>query len=105
MKEAMKLALEALIRSKRAVSEDLDLAGCAYGSVDSDGHRYADAKKALSTLKQAIKALEEALAQDMPKIGCVNHDCEKCKEQGEPVAWMRQDGQRVTTASDCRNGG
>jgi hypothetical protein len=24
--------------------------------------------------------------QDMPKIGCVNHDCDKCKEQeqGEP---------------------
>ena len=25
------------------------------------------------------------------------------QEQGEPVAWMRQDGQRVTTASDRHN--
>lgn len=39
---------------------------------------------------------EEALAQGMPKIGCVNHDCDKCKEQsvsgGEPddltIAYM-----------------
>jgi hypothetical protein len=23
--------------------------------------------------------------QGEPKIGCVNHDCDKCKEQGEPV--------------------
>jgi hypothetical protein len=53
-------------------------------------------------VKQCIKTLEEALAkqtcemgemclqcpdaqpkqdQDMPKIGCVNHDCDKCKEK------------------------
>ena len=27
--------------------------------------------------------------QDIPKIGCVNHDCDKCKAQPEqePVAW------------------
>ena len=37
---------------------------------------------------EAIKALEEALAK---------------QEQGEPVAWMREDGQRVTTASDRHN--
>jgi hypothetical protein len=36
----------------------------------------------------AYKALEEALAK---------------QEQVEPVAWMRQDGQRVTTASDRHN--
>lgn len=34
-------------------------------------------------LEIEIKALEEKLAEaraqlDMPKIGCVNHDCEKC---------------------------
>ena len=30
----------------------------------------------------AITAIKQALAtpvQDMPKIGCVNHDCDKCK--------------------------
>ena len=37
--------------------------------------------------------LEDATAQpekDIPKIGCVNHDCDKCKAQPEqePVAWM-----------------
>jgi hypothetical protein len=59
---ALKLALEALLRSKKAVSGDLDLASCAYGSNDPDGHRYTDAKKALSTLKQAITAIKQALA-------------------------------------------
>ena len=31
--------------------------------------------------------------------------CDKCKSQPaqEPVAWMREDGQRVTTASDRHN--
>ena len=62
-KEAMKLALEALIRSRKAVSGDLDLAGCAYGSNDPDGHRYDDAKQALVTLDKAITALREALAE------------------------------------------
>ena len=33
--------------------------------------------------KQSVPA-----QQDMPKIGCVNHDCDKCKaQQQEPVAW------------------
>lgn len=71
--EALKLALEALMRSRKAVSGDLDLAGCAYGSNDPDGHRYDDAKKALVTLDKAITALREALAeqpakQDIPDL-------------------------------------
>ena len=60
--EALKLALEALMRSRKSVSGDLDMAGCAYGRNDPDGHRYDDAKKALETLKQAITAIKEALA-------------------------------------------
>jgi len=33
----------------------------------------------------------EPAQQDIPKIGCVNHDCEKCKKQQQgPVAWMYQ---------------
>jgi hypothetical protein len=43
--------------------------------------------------------IKEALAQteQEPKIGCVNHDCDKCKTQTqEPVAWFRyQQGSRV----------
>jgi len=31
---------------------------------------------------EAITAIKEALAQERePKIGCVNHDCDKCKAQ------------------------
>ena len=62
--EALKLALEALMRSRKAVSGNLDLAGCAYGKNDLDGHRYSDAKKALVTLDKAITAIKEALAQE-----------------------------------------
>ena len=71
--KAMKLALEALMRSRKAVSGDLDLVGCAYGSNDPDGHRYDDAKEALVTLDKAITALREALAEQ--------------SAQKEPVAW------------------
>jgi hypothetical protein len=64
MKTVIEMALEALMRSRKAVSGDLDLAGCAYGNNDPDGHRYDDAKKALVTLEKAITALREALAQE-----------------------------------------
>lgn len=69
----VKLALEALMRSRKAVSGDLDLAGCAYGKNDPDGHRYDDAKQALVTLDKAITALREALVeqpaqQDIPDL-------------------------------------
>jgi hypothetical protein len=42
---------------------------------------------------EAITAIKEALAQTQePKIGCVNHDCDKCKAQTqEPVAWVSED--------------
>jgi hypothetical protein len=73
--EALKLALEALMRSRNAVSGDLDLAGCAYGKNDPDGHRYSNAKKALVTLDKAIIAIKEALAQP----------------EQEPVAWRRRE--------------
>ena len=72
--EALKLALEALRRSRKSVSGDLDLAGCAYGSNDPDGHRYDDAKKALTTLENAITAIKEALAQ--PEQEPVAYLCE-----------------------------
>jgi len=63
LEKAARQALEALMRSKNAVSEDYDLASCAYGSVDPDGHRYQDAKKAVKSVKEAITALRRALEQ------------------------------------------
>jgi hypothetical protein len=61
--ETLKLALEALLRSREAVKGDYDLASCAYGSVDPDGHRYQDAKKAVNCVKAAITALRTAIEQ------------------------------------------
>ena len=60
---------------------------------------------------KAITAIKEALAQTQePKIGCVNHDCDKCKAQTqEPVAWLEPEwgeeicpevGFEATTTSD-----
>lgn len=37
---------------------------------------------------RALEAYCDEQKQDMPKIGCVNHDCDKCKEQGEPDYWL-----------------
>jgi hypothetical protein len=62
MKEALKLALEAL-----------------YEYVEQHGQTHL--------AKRAMPKLREALAQP----------------EQEPVAWMRHDGQRVTTASDRHN--
>ena len=33
----------------------------------------------------------EQPAQDTPKIGCVNHDCDACKAQQEPFGYFRYD--------------
>jgi hypothetical protein len=39
--------------------------------------------------KKAENARELGLSyDDAPKIGCVNHDCDKCKAVQEPVAWV-----------------
>ena len=61
--EVLTLALEALTRSRKAVSDDLDLAGCAYGKNDPDGHRYESAKTALVTLDKAVAAIKETLTK------------------------------------------
>ena len=40
--------------------------------------------------KKAENARELGLDYEVEtKIGCVNHDCDKCKSQQEPVAWMK----------------
>ena len=79
--EALKLALEAIEAAIKAGDWVVD------GACDPD---------------MAIHAIREALAeqpsqQDIPKIGCVNHDCDKCKAQQqepelEPDAWDRCEG-------------
>jgi hypothetical protein len=57
-KEAMKLALEALEVATTPLAKDRQ------------------------EVLRAITAIKEALAQTQePKIGCVNHDCDKCKSQ------------------------
>jgi hypothetical protein len=73
--EALKLALGALLRSRKAVAGDYDLASCAYGRNDPDGHRYQDAKKTVESVKEAINACKQALAaqpeQEPPLINSV----------------------------------
>ena len=52
----------------------------------------------------AIKVCEEALAkQALIQRAEEAFAASQQQEQGEPVAWMRNDGQRVTTARDRRN--
>lgn len=52
-------------------------------------------KKELHQL--AVESLNEGLRlDDWDKIGCVNHDCDQCKAQQEPVKWSdyEPDGMR-----------
>jgi hypothetical protein len=81
---AMKMALEAL---------ELSLPE----RVGKSAETYVQERRAHS---QAITALRQAVEQaDMPKIGCVNHDCDKCKaaEKQEPVAWFSPSGNLYRT--------
>jgi hypothetical protein len=45
-------------------------------------------KEALAQPEQPSNQLDDINVADIPKIGCVNHDCDKCKAQPEqePVA-------------------
>lgn len=44
---------------------------------------------AMTAIGEALVAPQPAQPADIPKIGCVNHDCGKCKaaQSAEPVAW------------------
>ena len=64
--------------------------------------------KAIADLEQVIaqdalyKMAEDAVTiglsyNDWPKIGCVNHDCDKCKAVQEPVAQDVQEKCRIET--------
>jgi hypothetical protein len=48
--------------------------------------------------KMAENARELGLSyDDEPKIGCVNHDCDKCKAVQEPVAWLHPENATCVT--------
>jgi hypothetical protein len=83
--EALDLALEALEKSLPRLAP--------YGEQD-----WLDSKAAITAIKQVLakdalyKLAEESCTSglrldDWDKIGCVNHDCDKCKAVQEPVAW------------------
>ena len=90
-KEAMAMALEAL--------------ECA-NSPNGDYENEIAALKTRLAQEKALQALHDENArlglykdaygqpEQEPLIGCVNHDCDKCKErtEQEPVAWMDADG-------------
>ena len=48
----------------------------------------ADAIDALA--EKPANQVDDINVADIPKIGCVNHDCDKCKaqQQQEPVVWV-----------------
>jgi beta-N-acetylglucosaminidase len=81
-----------------------------YGKHDTKQERVANPQgeehMTIEAMKQALEALEST-----HDVGCNKTDeaiislrqaIEQAEKQ-EPVAWMRQDGQRVTTASDRHN--
>jgi hypothetical protein len=76
-KEAMKLALEAL--------ETLMLErGSIYEqAITALKERLAQDKalQALHNENERLGLYKDAYAEQEPLIGCVNHDCDKCKEQ------------------------
>ena len=50
-----------------------------------------DVRDEINKHKLAAESLTEGLRlDDWDKIGCVNHDCDKCKAQQEPVAITEQ---------------
>jgi hypothetical protein len=71
------------------------------------------AEELITAIKQVLakdalyKLAEESCTSglrldDWDKIGCVNHDCDKCKAVQEPVAWLDPEGDEycnVITAS------
>jgi hypothetical protein len=56
------------------------------------GLSYDDAVKGGVGIMLGGKRIDPASIYAEPKIGCVNHDCDKCKAVQEPVAWMNPHG-------------
>ena len=62
-----------------------------------------DVRAEINNHKLAAKSLTEGLRlDDWAKIGCVNHDCDKCKAQQEPVklSGYELDGRRYKTMEE-----
>lgn len=61
-----------------------------------------DVRDAINKHKLATESLNEGLRlDDWDKIVCVNHDCDKCKAQQEPVAMYRN---KCADGSRCLHG-
>jgi hypothetical protein len=100
---AVKLALGALEESVDLVQEDYENAKKLYGNYPTRQARLLGMEEGLKKHEEAITALQSIIDQDAlykmaedavtiglsyndwPKIGCVNHDCDKCKAVQEPV--------------------
>jgi hypothetical protein len=102
--EAMKLALEALENSIDLVEGDYANAVNLYGKYPSRAKRLIgmetmrdDHRKAITAVREALEKAElhklasDSLTEglrldDWNKIGCVNHDCDRCKALAEQPA-------------------
>jgi len=98
-KEAMNLALEALNNSVDLVIEDAYNAEKLYGNYPTRQGKVGGLKVLAENHKEAIKALEEALAKQegqsnfCPQCEALARELKAAKqEQGEPVAHMNQNG-------------
>jgi len=100
---------------EEALAMDLALEALETEHSLRNGYRFRKGVPLASTAQKAIAAIKQALAKDAlyklaeesctsglrlddwDKIGCVNHDCDKCKAVQEPVAWMHEwdDGERI----------
>jgi hypothetical protein len=100
---AVKQALEALKRMKRY--------GDTFAYRSSEQNPYDQMCEAITALQSIIsqdalhKMAEESRTSglrldDWDKIGCVNHDCDKCKAVQEPVAWGWVDGSKLLGSLD-----
>lgn len=43
----------------------------------------------------------QLIDSDMPKVGCVNHDCDKCNSQPEACTWQLTDHEALIWESSC----
>jgi hypothetical protein len=74
-KEAMKLALDALGAYMEATDDDEDAK--AHWLMDK---AFFTLKERLENPMREVQRLGQEIEQE-PLIGCVNHDCAKCKEK------------------------
>jgi hypothetical protein len=91
-KEAMKLALDALEQMKAKANFEcwnLDICDESIAAL-KEALAQEKALQALHNENERLGLYKDAYAEQEPLIGCVNHDCAKCKErtEQEPVAHL-----------------